>query len=489
VLLAHILFRLSAPPWTVKMRSYRVAHHLASRQAGGLSLRCAAALPGAGRALPSRATFLRALVTQQTSTSNTFSVPDIPEKVQTSFAEVTDEEESVVTKPSIFSPTEEHQALREMVRSFTETEVEPQAIEYNRAEKMNVPLFRRLGELGLLGVTVPEEYGGSGLDSTAAVIIHEELASSDPAFCLSYLAHSMLFVNNLAQNGNEEQKRRWLPSACDGSKIGGMCMSEPSAGTDVLAMKTTAVRDGNEYVLNGTKMWITNGTLDGASTGDFYLVYARTGKKAKDLSLFIVEKGTPGFSLGQKIQDKCGMRASMTAELVFEDVRVPAANLVGQEGAATLCMMRNLQIERVVLAAMSLGIARRCVEEMNRYGRERQVFGSHLNKIGQMQRLIAISYADYMAGRTYVYNTANHLALESVGDGLDADGVKLFCGEMAKNVADNAMQLMGGYGYCGEYNVERLWRDSKLLEIGGGTNEAHHKNMVRDLSRNVDKLP
>lgn len=390
---------------------------------------------------------------------------------------------------SIFSPTPEHQALREMVRSFTEAEVEPQAIQFNRAEKMNVPLFQKLGELGLLGVTVPEEYGGSGMDATAAVIVHEELASSDPAFCLAYLAHSMLFVNNLAQNGNEAQKQRWLSSAVDGSKLCGMCMSEPSVGTDVLGMKTTAVKDGDEYVLNGAKMWITNGTVDGVETGDAYLVYARTGKGSRDVSLFLVEKGMKGFSLGQKIEDKCGMRASMTAELVFQDCRVPASNLVGEEGKATLCMMRNLEIERVALAAMSLGIARRCVEEMNRYAKERHAFGAQLNSFGQIQRFLAESFAEYQAGRSYVYQVARNLKLDSVGNGLDADGVKLYCGQMGKNVADRAIQVMGGYGYVGEYNVERLWRDAKLLEIGGGTNEAHHKNIVRDLSRQVEKLP
>ncbi|CAE8632603.1 unnamed protein product [Polarella glacialis] len=390
---------------------------------------------------------------------------------------------------SIFSPTTEHQALREMVRSFAEAEVEPQANEFNKAEKMNLPLFRKLGELGLLGVTVPEEYGGSGMDATAAIIVHEELAASDPAFCLAYLAHSMLFVNNLNQNGNEAQKKLHLPSAVDGSKVCGMCMSEPAVGTDVLGMKTNAVRDGDEWVINGAKMWITNGTLDGETTGDAYLVYARTGSTAKEISLFLVEKGTKGFSLGQKIQDKCGMRASMTAELVFQDCRVPAANLVGVEGKAAMCMMRNLEIERVALAAMSLGIARRCVEDMNRYAKERQAFGSALNSFGQMQRLIAESYAEYQAGRSYVYQTAKYLDLDTVGNGLDADGVKLYCGVMGKNVADRAMQVMGGYGYVAEYSVERLWRDSKLLEIGGGTNEAHHKNMVRDLSRKVDKLP
>jgi len=390
---------------------------------------------------------------------------------------------------SIFSPTPEHQALREMVRAFAEAEVEPQAAEFNKAERMNLPLFRKLGELGLLGVTVPDAYGGSGMDATAAVIVHEELAASDPAFCLAYLAHSMLFANNLARNGSEAQKAAFLPAACDGSRVGGMCMSEPGAGTDVLGMRTSAERKGDDYVLNGAKMWITNGTLDGISTGDFYLVYAKTGERRSDVSLFLVEKGTKGFSLGQKIQDKLGMRASMTAELVFDNCSIPAANLVGELHGASICMMRNLEIERVVLAAMSLGIARRSVEEMNKYARERKAFGANLNSFGQMQRFIAESYAEYQAGRSYVYQTACHLDLDSAGNGLDADGVKLYCGAMGKNVADRAIQVMGGYGYVGEYNVERLWRDAKLLEIGGGTNEAHHKNMVRDLSRSTDKLP
>ena len=196
---------------------------------------------------------------------------------------------------------------------------------------MNVPLFRKLGDLGLLGITVKEEYGGSGMDATAAVIAHEELSSADPAFCLSYLAHSMLFVNNLHLNGSEEQKMKYLPDACSGALIGGMCMSEPGAGTDVLGMSTAAkpIDGGDKYVINGQKMWITNGTIDGTNTGDAFLVYAKTGEKKTDLSMFIVEKGTEGFSLGQKIENKCGMRASMTAELVFEDVVVPTSSMVG----------------------------------------------------------------------------------------------------------------------------------------------------------------
>lgn len=383
----------------------------------------------------------------------------------------------------IFNPTEEHKTLREMVRNFAEKEVDPQAEHFDRTEQFNLELFRKLGDLGLLGITAPMAFGGSEMDATAAVIAHEELAAADPGFCLAYLAHSMLFVNNLAVNGNEEQKAKYLPGVCDGSKIGGMCMSEPNAGTDVLGMSTLATQDGDHYVLNGQKMWITNGAISDSELGDVFLVYAKhLHRNERAVSVFIVEKGMPGFKLGQKIHGKLGMRASTTAELVFEDVRVPAQNLVGQPGGAMKSMMRNLELERLTLAAMSLGIARRSIEIMNKYAQDRQSFGKSLNHFGQIQRHIAESYAEFMAGRTYVYNTANKLGLDSYGNRIDSDGVKLYCSTMAKNVADRAIQVLGGYGYVGEYKVERLWRDAKLLEIGGGTNEAHQKNMVRDLT-------
>ena len=388
----------------------------------------------------------------------------------------------------IFNPSPEHQQLREMLRAFAEREVEPQALEHDRTETFNLPLFRKLGELGMLGVTLGEEVGGAGLDATAAVIAHEELAAADPAFTLSYLAHAMLFANNLYVNGTEAQRMRYLPSACSGERIGGMCMSEPGAGTDVMGLRTEARREGDHYVLNGAKMWITNGAISKSELGDVFLVYARVkGAERSQVSMFLVEKGYKGFSLGQKLEDKCGMRASSTAELVFEDCVVPAENLVGQEGHATICMMRNLELERLTLAAMSLGIARRSIEIMNRYARERVSFGKTLDHFGQIQRHIAESYAEYMAGRAYVYNTASHMNLKEPGHRLDSDGVKLYCATMAKNVADRAMQVLGGYGYMGEYHVERLWRDAKLLEIGGGTLEAHHKNMTRDLA-SVEKI-
>lgn len=394
----------------------------------------------------------------------------------------------------IFSPTPEHVQLRSTVREFAEKEVLPQALEHSREEKFNMGLFKKCGELGLLGITADPEFEGSGMDATAAVIVHEELSAADPSFTLSYLAHSMLFVNNLNFNGSAEQKGRFLPRACRGDLIGGMGMSEPSAGTDVLGMLTNAKRvagGSGGYVLNGQKMWITNGAVSDTELGDAFLVYARTGKASNartDFSLLLVEKGMPGFSLGQRIKDKCGMRASFTAELVFEDVAVPQANLVGKEGDAVLHMMRNLELERVALAAMSLGIARRSIEIMNKYAKERKAFGKSLNEFGQMQKHIADSYAEYAAGKAYVYNVARAMDLRVAGNRIDSDGTKLFCSTMAKNVADRAMQVLGGYGYCGPYQVEQLWRDAKLLEIGGGTLEAHEKNMTRDLSK-IEAFP
>ncbi|MEY4616411.1 MAG: hypothetical protein RJB66_1371 [Pseudomonadota bacterium] len=386
----------------------------------------------------------------------------------------------------LFQPTEEHQMLRETLRQFVKDEVEPQAHEYDRKELFNLPLFRKLGELGLLGITVPEAYGGSGMDAMATIITHEELSASDPGFCLAYLAHSMLSVNNLAVNGSEAQKQKYLPGLCSGELVGAMAMSEPAVGTDVLGMASTAVKEGNVYKINGRKMWITNGTIDEAGTpADFVWVYARTGEKNGRplISTFIVEKGMAGYSVGQKIRDKCGMRASNTAELVFENCMVPVENLVGNEGESMLHMMRNLEIERLTLAAMSIGIARRSIEIMSRYAREREAFGKSLNHFGQIQNYIATSYAEYKAAKCYVYDVARRMELHHEGGRIDSDGAKLVATTMAKNVADRAMQVLGGYGYVGEYVVERLWRDAKLLEIGGGTLEAHQKNITRDLAK------
>jgi len=386
----------------------------------------------------------------------------------------------------ISNPSEEHLMLREMVRDWTQECVEPQALEYDREEKFNLPLLREMGEMGLLGISAPEKYGGAGLDATACAIVHEELSASDPGFALAYLAHSMLFVNNLAINGTEEQKQRILPLVCSGEWIGAMAMSEPDVGTDVLGLSTTAKQqEDGTWKINGRKMWITNGCLDEEGTpADVVWVYAKTGTDDKgrvQLSTFLVEAGMPGYTVGQKIYDKTGMRASNTAELVFIDCIVPAENLVGSVGESIIHMMRNLELERLTLAAMSLGIARRSLHEMNKYASERSAFKTQIRNFGQMQRYIGESWAKYRAMRAYIYDTANNMSLGAEGQRLDSDGVKLFSSTAAKEIADAAMQVMGGYGYVGEYNVERLWRDSKLLEIGGGTLESHHKNITRDL--------
>lgn len=386
----------------------------------------------------------------------------------------------------LFNPTEEHLMLRKMVRDFVESEVETQAAEHDRKEVFNLKLFRRLGELGLLGITVSDKYGGSGMDALAATIAHEELSASDSGFCLAYLAHAMLCVNNISANASEEQKTRWLPKLCTGEWVGAMAMSEPHVGTDVLGMKTTAVLKGEKYILNGRKMWITNGTVDDQGTPcDCVLVYARTGEKngRPQISTFLVEKNFKGFSVGQKIRDKLGMRASNTAELVFQDCEVPVANLIGQEGESMVHMMRNLEIERLTLAAMSIGMARRSIEIMTKYASEREAFGKPLSFFGQIQKMIADSFAEYKAAKVYTYETARLMKLEAHGQRLDSDGVKLFAATAAKNIADRAIQALGGYGYVGEYVVERMWRDAKLIEIGGGTLEAHQKNITRDLAK------
>ena len=393
----------------------------------------------------------------------------------------------------MYNPSDEHQMIREMVSNFVEEHVEPQALEYDRDEKFNLELFRSLGELGLLGITADEQHGGAGMDATAAVIVHEELSASDPGFALAYLAHSMLFVNNLSVNGSEEQKARFLPGVCTGEKIGCMAMSEPDVGTDVLGLSSTAVRnEAGDWVLNGRKMWITNGCIDEDGTpADIVWVYAKTGVDERgrpQISTFLVEAGSPGYSVGQKIMDKTGMRASNTAELVFDDCLVPAANMVGEQGSALSHMMRNLELERLTLAAMAVGISRRSLQAMNRYADERQAFGKVIRDFGQIQRHIGESWAEYRAMRAYLYDTARRMTLGESGHRLDSDGIKLFSTTAAKNIADRAMQVMGGYGYVGEYVVERLWRDAKLLEIGGGTIESHQKNITKDLAKDPDAI-
>ena len=393
----------------------------------------------------------------------------------------------------IANPTEEHKMLREMVRNFVSDRVEPQALESDRNETFNLDLFREMGEMGLLGLTAPSEYGGAEMDCTAVAIVNEELSYSDPGLCLAFLAHDQLFVNNLVHSGSETQKDRILPKVCSGEWIGCLGMSEPDHGTDVLGMQTSAERsDDGSWIINGRKMWITNGIVDDDGTpADVVWLYARTGTDERgraEITTFLVEKGMEGYSAGQKIVDKLGMRASTTAELVFEDCVVPAENLVGRPGESNIHLMRNLEHERVGLAAMSVGIARRCLNDMNSYASDREAFGKQIRDFGQIQRHIGESWAEYRAMKAYVYDTARQIELSEAGHRLDSDGVKLFATTAAKNIADRAIQVMGGYGYVGEYVVERMWRDAKLLEIGGGTLESHQKNITKDLKRDPDVI-
>jgi isovaleryl-CoA dehydrogenase len=386
----------------------------------------------------------------------------------------------------LFAPTPEHALLGDTLREFVSREVEPQAAEHDRTETFNHALFRQAGELGLLGITIDEMYGGAGMEAIAAVQVSEALATADPGFALSVLAHSVLFTQYIQVNGDDAQKKRVLPRAVSGEWIGGLCMTEPEVGTDVLAMRTRARREGDVYVLDGTKTFITNGGIDEQTLGDAFVVYAVI--EDRSITAFLVERGMKGFNLGQKWKDKLGMRASMTSELLFDGVHVPIANRLGEEGAGSLAMMRNLEIERLTLAAISVGIAKRCLQVMIAYANDRKTFGVPIRQHGQIQRYIAESFSEYRAARTFLYDTARRIDLNATGQRVDADALKLFASQVGKRIADAAIQVLGGYGYMGEYVVARLWRDAKLLEIGGGTLEAHHKNLTNDLCRDLSQV-
>ncbi len=380
---------------------------------------------------------------------------------------------STTTSDALFNPTDEHRMLRQTVADFARKEVDPQAAAHDERGVLNVELFRKLGDLGLLGITIPEEDGGAGMDAVAAVIVHHELSKYDPGFCLAYLAHSMLFVNNFYHCSNAAQRARYLEKTIRGEWIAGMGMTEPGAGTDVLGMSSTARLEGEHWVLNGTKTYITNGV-----EGFCFLVYAKVDGR---VTAFVVDRECPGFSTSQHI-DKLGMRGSTMAELIFDQCRVPKENLLGEIGGGVTHMMRNLEIERLTLAAMSVGIADRCVEIMVRYANERKTFGEPINRYGQIQRYIGDGYAMAEAAKALTYNVARDVSPDNRAR-IGSDAAKLFAAPVGKQLADWAMQVMGGAGYCREYPVERLWRDAKLLEIGGGTLEAHQKNLTKDLTK------
>ena len=369
------------------------------------------------------------------------------------------------------NPTEEHHLLRQMVRNLVKDVVEPQAEAQNKKGELNRDLMRQCGELGLHGITIPDADGGAGMDITASVAVHHELAKSDPGFSLAYLAHAILFVNNFYYAGDAAQRERYLGDVLSGDKIGCMGMTEPGAGTDVLGMKTNAVKDGDNYIVNGAKALITN-----APDADIFLIYATVEGR---VTSFVIERAFEGVSTEPKTA-KMGMKSSTMGEIVLDNAVVPASNVLGKVGGGITNMMRNLEAERLTLAAISLGIADRCLDAMMTYAIERQAFGRPIHQFGQIQRYIAESYAATEAARALVYTVARDCA-PGKRNRIGTDAAKLFAAPMAKTVADNAMQVLGGWGYCEEFQIERFLRDAKLIEIGGGTLEAHQKNLTKDL--------
>jgi isovaleryl-CoA dehydrogenase len=374
--------------------------------------------------------------------------------------------------------SDEHKMLQETVRQFAKAELAPRIEKLDAEEGFNRDSFHKMGELGLLGIIVPEEDGGAGLDAVAACIAMEEMGAVDASTTLSYLAHTILCVNQIAKNCSAEQKKKYLPKLISGQWIGGMGMSEPGAGSDALGMKTKAVRTGDNYILNGSKTWITNGPV-----GDVFYVYAKTGAEKKSVSTFIVERGMKGFSTGKKFS-KMGMRASPTGELVFAECSIPAVNRVGEENSSVKMMMRNLDIERITIAGISLGCARACIEVATQYSKERMQFGKHIGAFQQIQERLTEAAAWYEACRALTYQAAKmwDLGLSSGKDAsMMAAKAKLQAAQMATQVGLDAIQILGGYGYTREFPVERMMRDAKLMEIGAGTNEILRLIIARNM--------
>ncbi len=360
--------------------------------------------------------------------------------------------------------TDEERELQNVCKEFAKKELAPYAEKHDHDESFNIDAFRKMGELGLLGITADPEYGGAGLGATAATIVMDEFGKACASTTLSYLAHSMLCVNNINSNASKEQKEKYLPKLISGEHIGCMAMSEPGNGSDAVGIQTRARRDGNYYFINGAKMWITN-----AKYADVVYAYTRTGDERKNLSTFIVEKETPGFSVGKEIH-KMGMRGSPTAELVFENAKVPVINRVGNEGDSIYHMMKNLEIERITISGISLGIARACVEQCGKYANERQQFGRPIGDFQLIQRMLAEMSTDTEMMKHFLYSVAKDYDHGNKGADVAAK-VKLALPKMTTKIALDAIQVLGGYGYSREFPVERYMRDNKLNEIGAGTNE------------------
>jgi len=379
-----------------------------------------------------------------------------------------------------FDLGEDIESLRDAVRAFAQREIAPLAAEADRSDCFPMALWPRLGELGVLGITIEDEYGGAGLGYLAHMIAMEEISRASASVGLSYGAHSNLCVNQIRRNGSEAQKRRYLPGLVRGEHIGALAMSESEAGSDVVSMRLKAQDKGGSYLLNGSKMWITNGP-----DADTLVVYAKTdpGQGAGGITAFIVEKGMRGFSTGRKL-DKLGMRGSHTGELVFRDCEVPAENVLGGVNQGGRVLMSGLDYERAVLAAGPLGIMQSCLDVVTPYIHERRQFGRPIGEFQLIQGKIADMLTTLSACRAYVYAVGRNL--DRLGSGhvrsvrKDCAGAILFAAERATWMAGESIQILGGNGYINDYPVGRLWRDAKLYEIGAGTSEIRRMLIGRE---------